>query len=144
MTLRAVPPWSSPTVTTAGSYGLISRATMVCSALTISAATMMASWPRWGMAPWHDVPRTSTRNQSVLAMRGPGSQLTVPASTSLQMCMANAPSTPSQHTGADHHLGALAVFLAGLEHDADLAVDIVGHMAQRSASVPSIMAIWQS
>ena len=34
------------------------------------------------------------------------------------------------HTGADHHLGALAVFLAGLEHDADLAVDIVGHMAQ--------------
>lgn len=36
----------------------------------------------------HEVPRTSIRNQSVLAMRGPGSQLTVPASTSLQMCAA--------------------------------------------------------
>ena len=34
------------------------------------------------------------------------------------------------HTGADHHLGSLAVFLGRLEHDADLAVDIVGHMAQ--------------
>lgn len=56
--------------------------------MTISAATMTASWPRWGMAPWHEVPRTSMRNQSVLAMRGPGSQLTVPASTSLQMCAA--------------------------------------------------------
>ena len=68
---------------------------MVCRAFTISAATMMASWPRWGMAPWQEVPRTSTRNQSVLAMRSPGSQETVPASTSLQICIAKAPSTPS-------------------------------------------------
>lgn len=35
-----------------------------------------------------------------------------------------------EHTRADHELGALAVFLAGLEDDADLAVDVVGHMAQ--------------
>ena len=41
-----------------------------------------------GHGAWHEVPRTSMRNQSVFAMRGPGSQLTVPASTSLQMCAA--------------------------------------------------------
>ena len=35
-----------------------------------------------------------------------------------------------EHARADHELGALAVFLAGLEDDADLAVDVVGHMAQ--------------
>ena len=35
-----------------------------------------------------------------------------------------------EYAGANHELGALAVFLAGLEHDADLAVDVVGHMAQ--------------
>ena len=32
-------------------------------------------------------------------------------------------------TGADHHLGALAVLLGGLEDHADLAVDVVGHVA---------------
>ena len=35
-----------------------------------------------------------------------------------------------EHTRADHELSALAVFLAGLEYDADFAVDVVGHMAQ--------------
>ena len=35
-----------------------------------------------------------------------------------------------EHAGADHELGTLAVFLAGLEHDADLAVDVIGHVAQ--------------
>lgn len=35
-----------------------------------------------------------------------------------------------EHTRADHELGALAVFLAGLEDDADFAVNVVGHMAQ--------------
>ena len=35
-----------------------------------------------------------------------------------------------EHARADHELGALAVFLAGLEDDADFAVDVVGHMAQ--------------
>ena len=35
-----------------------------------------------------------------------------------------------EHTRADHEFGALAVFLAGLEDDADLAVDVVGHVAQ--------------
>ena len=35
-----------------------------------------------------------------------------------------------EHTRADHEFGALAVFLTGLEDDADLAVDVVGHMAQ--------------
>ena len=35
-----------------------------------------------------------------------------------------------EDTRADHELGALAVFLAGLEDDADFAVDVVGHMAQ--------------
>ena len=35
-----------------------------------------------------------------------------------------------EHARADHEFGALAVFLTGLEDDADLAVDVVGHMAQ--------------
>ena len=35
-----------------------------------------------------------------------------------------------EHTRANHEFGALAVFLAGLEDDADFAVDVVGHMAQ--------------
>ena len=35
-----------------------------------------------------------------------------------------------EYTGADHELGALAVFLAGLEYDTDLAVNVIGHVAQ--------------
>ena len=35
-----------------------------------------------------------------------------------------------EHARADHELGALAVFLAGLEYDANLAVDVIGHVAQ--------------
>ena len=35
-----------------------------------------------------------------------------------------------EHARANHELGALAIFLAGLEHDADLAMDVVGHVAQ--------------
>lgn len=35
-----------------------------------------------------------------------------------------------EHAGADHELGALAVFLAGLEYDADLAVNVIGHVTQ--------------
>lgn len=35
-----------------------------------------------------------------------------------------------EYARADHELGALAVFLAGLENDANLAVDVIGHVAQ--------------
>ena len=35
-----------------------------------------------------------------------------------------------EHTRANHEFGALAVFLAGLEYDANLAVDVIGHVAQ--------------
>lgn len=35
-----------------------------------------------------------------------------------------------EYASANHELGTLTVFLAGLEHDADLAMDVIGHVAQ--------------
>lgn len=83
MMLRASPPWNSPTVITAGSNGDTSRLTRICSAVTISAPTTMASTPLCGMEPCALTPSISMRNQSVCAMRWPGSHETRPASSSL-------------------------------------------------------------
>ena len=51
MMLFFVPPLKMPTVTTAGSRGLISRATMVCSAKTVRAPITMGSTVSCGCAP---------------------------------------------------------------------------------------------
>ena len=72
----------------------------------------------------------SMRNQSVLAMRGPGSMEILPASTWLPDVHGEGAVAVAVRAGCHHHLAALAVLLGGLEHHADLAVDVVGHMAQ--------------
>lgn len=103
----------------------------------------MASAPRWGMAPWQEVPSTSMRNQSVLAMRGPGSHETVPASTSLQMCMANAPSTPSV-TPASIAIRAPRPFSSDAWNSARTSPCSSSVMPARIRRAPRSMAMWQS
>ena len=51
MMLCFVPPWIDPTVTTAGSIGSISRATIVCRTMTMRAAITIGSTVLCGEAP---------------------------------------------------------------------------------------------
>ena len=59
MMLKRVPPWMRPIVSTRGWRPSIWRETIVCSALTISAATGIGSRPMCGCAPWTVLPATS-------------------------------------------------------------------------------------
>src|SRR6266852_3700590 len=52
MMLLLVPPWIEPTLTTAESWALISRETMVCRATTVLAASSTGSTVLCGLAPW--------------------------------------------------------------------------------------------
>ena len=51
MMLCLLPPWIEPTVTTAGSVGLVSRLTSVCRSRTIRAASTIGSTVVCGAAP---------------------------------------------------------------------------------------------
>ena len=104
---------------------------------------MTASAPRWGMAPWQEVPWMSMRNQSVLAMRGPGSMEILPASTSLQMCMANAPSQSRAAPAATIILPPLPFSSEGWK-TMRISPWMSSVMWRRICRVPSIMAMWQS
>ena len=52
MTLLLVPACTLPTVSTAKSPGAISRATIICSRMTIIAASTTGSTAACGMEPW--------------------------------------------------------------------------------------------
>ena len=79
MMLLLMPAWTLPIVTTAISPGATSRDTMVCSRMTIMAASTTGSMEFCGMAPWPPRPYTVTLMLSSVAMNGPGRVATVPA-----------------------------------------------------------------
>ena len=69
--MKALPPCTAPMVTTAGSTGETSRATIVCSATTTWAAATMGSAARCGLPPCPPRPWTTMRSRSTAAMSGP-------------------------------------------------------------------------
>ena len=125
MMLDVVPAVIRPTVSTAGSNTLNRRVTIVCSAPTIAAAAGTGSIARSGIAPWPPLPVTVTVYASALAIIGPGLHITTPDCAVDVMCSANACSTgrPAglEHALLQHVPRAVLTFLAGLEHEHDLA-----------------------
>ena len=95
------------------------------------------------MAPWQLVPVTSMRNQSVFAMRGPGSHEMVPASTSLQICMAKTPSTPLVTPASTIILPPWPFSSEGWK-TMRISPWMSSVMWRRIWQAPSIMAMWQS
>ena len=94
MMLRLVPAWNEPTVTTTGSKTSNRRVTRVCSAVTISAATVTGSLARCGIDPCPPSPRTVTCKPSLAAMSVPGRVTKEPCGTSeLITCMPYAEET---------------------------------------------------
>src|SRR5262249_35143488 len=71
MMLCLVPPWIEPTVTTAGSRGLVSRLTSVCRSSTMRAAMTMGSMVVCGAEPWPPLPWTTMSTESTLASASP-------------------------------------------------------------------------
>ena len=80
ITLRTVPAWKLPTVTTTGSKTLNLRVTMACSAVTISQAAGIGSMAWCGAEPWPPRPCTVTSIASIAARAGPGRAANTPAS----------------------------------------------------------------
>jgi hypothetical protein len=64
MMLFLVPAVTYPTVTTANSPGLTSRATIVCSASTVRAAITIGSTVVCGAEPWPPLPKMVMRSES--------------------------------------------------------------------------------
>ena len=95
MTLKAVPPWIDPIVTTAESRGEISRETTDCSDSTMRAAARIGSAASCGIAPWPPRPSTSIENWSTAAMRAPRLIPIFPTGIGLQRCRPSAAATPS-------------------------------------------------
>ena len=143
MTFRAVPPWNCPTVTTTGSNGDTCRLTTVCSCSTMAAPATTASAPRWGSAPWAEVPVTSTRHQSAFAMRAPGSTETVPLGSSLQMWQPHAASTPS-HTPASTSMRAPWEHSSAGWNTRRTSPARRSRLAWSTVAAPRSMAAWQS
>jgi hypothetical protein len=86
--LKRWPPSKMPNVTTAGSWLMSSsRLTIVCDAVTISAAVTIGSMPFHGVAPWLCLPCTTMRKVSELAIAPPARTATVPTGNALTTCM---------------------------------------------------------
>ncbi|CAM4172431.1 hypothetical protein NOGI109294_26395 [Nocardiopsis gilva] len=79
MMLDLVPARTMPTVTTAISLGLISRATTVCSRVMMFAAMTTGSTVASGREAWPPDPKTRTLVASLAAMRTPSRWVTIPA-----------------------------------------------------------------
>lgn len=81
-----MPEWIDPTVTTAVSAGAISRATMLCSRVTMVAASTTGSTLSWGMEPWEPFPKTFTRMEAAAVKKAPEVLPTCPAGISDSTC----------------------------------------------------------
>jgi len=94
ITLRFVPARSTPTVTTIGSKIENSRVTVVCSAVTSSAAAGTGSFAPCGAEPWPPLPRKVTAKLSEAASIVPGLVANRPyGSRAEKTCMPYAAST---------------------------------------------------
>ena len=84
MMLRLEPAWKLPTVTTTGSKTSNVRVTIVCSAVTISAAAGIGSLARCGDDPWPPAPITLTYSAAEAAISEPARPAQTPASNHLE------------------------------------------------------------
>ena len=80
--LAAVPPWITPTVTTAGMVGLTSRDTTVCNCATSIAAATMGSIVVCGYAACPELPRTTISKRSDAARQAPCTKPKLPTGMS--------------------------------------------------------------
>lgn len=90
--LALVPACRLPTVTTPNSLGAISRATIVCSRVTMAAASTTGSTPRCGIEPWLPLPCTVTRTHAAVESIGPAVVPTSPAAGVVSTCWPSATS----------------------------------------------------
>ena len=121
MTLKAVPPWIDPIVTTAESRGEISRETTDCSDSTMRAAARIGSTASWGIAPWPPRPSTSIENWSTAAIRAPRLIPIFPTGIGLQRCSPSAAATPVERAVANAGVRAASALLGGLVEKAQPA-----------------------
>ena len=87
MTLKASPPATRVTETTALSMGSTSRATRLWKAWIISEAAMIGSRPWFGIAAWQPRPLTMTWKRSAAAIAGPLHMAKLPTGSQGQLCI---------------------------------------------------------
>ena len=122
MMLRLVPAWNTPTVSTTGSNTSNRRVTMVCSAVTISAATGIGSSVWCGVEPCPPAPTTRTNSPAEAAISGPGRDEKTPRSRSRGEHVqpvrgVDGSAGGGQHPLGDHVAGPVEALFAGLEHE---------------------------
>jgi hypothetical protein len=87
MTLRAVPAWNEPTLSTTGSNTSNRLVIIVCRSPTSCAATETGSLARCGIEPCPPAPRTVTVSAELADVIVPGREVNIPAGCDAMTCM---------------------------------------------------------